>query len=80
VTRKKVKVQVHVSHLDRLTDVAEGLRKAGMTIVDQIDELGHFSGLAQETSLARLEAVPGVKSVRTMGNEGESEPADYSIS
>ena len=79
MARKKVEIQVSLSHLNRLTDVAESLRTAGLTIIDQIADLGHISGLVEETSLGRLEAVPGVKSVRPTGNEGEPERSEYSI-
>ena len=80
MARKTFSVQVHASHLDKLPDVAAGLREAGMAIEDEIPEVGHFSGVADEGSKARLEAVPGVKSVEQGGGEGEPEPDDYSIS
>jgi hypothetical protein len=80
MARKQFNVQVHASHLDKLPDVAAGLRQAGLTINDEIAEVGHFSGVAEEGAKARLEAVPGVKSVEQRGDEGEPEPADYSVS
>jgi hypothetical protein len=80
MARKKFSVQVNATHLDRLPEVAAALRDAGMTIQDEIAELGHFSGVADEASSARLAAVAGVKSVQQRGDEDEPEPADYSIS
>ena len=69
-----------MNHLDRLPQVAEALRGAGMTIQDQVSEIGQFSGLTDEKAVPALEAVPGVRSVHITGNEGEPDPTDYSIS
>lgn len=80
MSRKKVSVQVSATHLDRLNEIEAGLRAAGMTIQDQIPEIGHFTGVADEAAAARVRAVPGVSTVTMRGDEGEQEPADYSIS
>jgi hypothetical protein len=78
--RKRISVQVGATHLDRLGEVEEGLRDAGMTVVDRIPEIGRLSGVADESAADRLRTIPGVISVRTHGDEDDPEPADYSIS
>ena len=78
--RKRLSVQVSASHLGRLSEVEAGLREAGMTIRDQIPAIGHYSGVADEAAAARVRAVPGVSAVTVHGDEGDPEPADYSIS
>jgi hypothetical protein len=78
--RQRISVQVGATHLDRLSDVEADLRKAGMTVIDQIAEIGHFIGVADEGAAERLGAIPGVVSVRSLGSEDDPEPSDYSIS
>jgi|GEM_PF-2838331 hypothetical protein len=79
MTRKKVRVQADRAYLDRFDEVANGLKEAGMTVQDQIDILGHFSGVADADAIENLKAVPGVAAVDVTGDEGTPDSDDYSI-
>lgn len=78
--RKMIKVQADSAYLDRFAEVAQGLKEAGMTVQDEIEPLGHFRGVADADKIEHLKAVPGVAVVHVMGEEGDEEKDDYTIS
>jgi hypothetical protein len=80
MSRKRISVQVAAAHLERFADVEDLLRHAGMTVTDQIPQIGYVAGVADESATDRLRAVPGVSSVRVHGEEEEPDAPDYSIS
>ena len=79
MSRKRIKVQTDRSYVDRVDEVAEGLKDAGMTVVDEFPLLGHFQGLSDADKVERLRAIPGVASVTIIGDERDEEKDDYSI-
>jgi len=78
--RKQVKVQADSSYIDRVDEVAEKLKEAGMTVQDEYPLLGHFRGLADADKVESLKEVPGVAVVSVIGDEGDEEKDDFSIS
>ena len=78
MAKRTYKVQVRLSHLDKLPEVTAGLREAGLAIRDEVPELGHYVGVADETAQARLEAVPGVLSARPVDDERDPDPKVFS--
>jgi len=78
--RKKIKVQAESTYIDRIDEVVQGLKRAGMVVQDQFTLLGHFRGVADIDKIEQLKMVPGVTSVKIIGNEDEEERDDYSIS
>jgi hypothetical protein len=77
--RKLVSVQADHTYIDRVEEVAQGLREAGMAVRDQIPPLGHFRGVADADKVERLKGVPGVAVVEVTGDEGDAEQDEYSI-
>jgi len=77
--RKRVRVQADHAYIDRIAEIAQGLKQAGMTVQDEIASLGHFRGVADTDKIERLKAVPGVALVDVTGDESEEERDDYSI-
>lgn len=80
MARKKIKVQAAHTYADRFEEVAQSLKEAGMTVQEEITPLGHFQGLADAGDIERLKALPGIASVNVIGEEGEEERDEYSIS
>jgi len=80
MARMKIKVQADHTYSDRFEEVARSLKEAGMTVQDEITPLGHFRGLADANRIERLKALPGVAQVSVVGEEGEEEHDEYSIS
>jgi hypothetical protein len=78
--RKIIKVQADSAYMDRFAEVAQRLKEAGMIVQDEIAPLGHFRGVADADKIEHLKAVPGVAAVHIMGEEGDEEKDDYSIS
>ncbi len=62
VKKKPVGVVVSVAddHLGELTEVVEGLRRAGLRVDDVLDAVGMITGTVADTDLDALESVPGV--------------------
>jgi hypothetical protein len=69
-----------IHYIDHVDKVGQQLRNAGMTIQQEIQAIGHFKGIADEDKIEQLKLIPGVASVKVIGEEGEQEPDDYSIS
>lgn len=78
--RKKISVQAHYTYMNKMAAISESLQQAGMTIEDKIESIGHFKGFADENKIDDLKRIPGVSSVKVLGNEGDEEQKDYSIS
>ena len=58
-----IKVRVDDQHTRRMTEVAEGLKAAGMSINQQLDALGMIMGSYESSQLDALRQVPGVANV-----------------
>jgi len=79
MVQKKVSVQADSSYINRFDEVKKDLKDAGMTIHDEISVLGHFSGIADQETIEKLKAIPGVADVKVTGDEGSEDVDDYSI-
>jgi hypothetical protein len=62
---KPVSVVVSVAddHLDDLTGVVEGLRRAGLLVDDVLDAVGVVTGSVADDGVGALRSVPGVVQV-----------------
>jgi hypothetical protein len=78
--RKQIRVQADHTYMDRFQDVAEALKDAGMTVQEELASLGNFRGVVDKDRIEQIKAVPGVAAVEVLGDEGEPERDDYSIS
>lgn len=78
--RKRISVQADRAYTDRFQEIARALEEAGMTVQDELAALGHFRGVVDKDRVENLKAVPGVAAVEVLGDEGEQERDDYSIS
>ena len=78
--RKQIKVQADHSHMDRVEEIAEGLKEAGMIVQDEYPLIGHFRGLADADKVEQLKAIPGVAAVSIIGDEGDKHKDEFSIS
>jgi hypothetical protein len=58
-----VVVSVADDHLGELTEVVEGLRRAGLRVDSVLDAVGMITGTAADADLDALESVPGVVEV-----------------
>jgi hypothetical protein len=70
----QIKVRVDDAHLDRVGEVAERLKKAGMRVEKQLDAIGFVTGTCDACDEAELERVPGV------AKGGVSREEEYTIS
>jgi uncharacterized protein YnzC (UPF0291/DUF896 family) len=80
MARKQITVQTHHTYIERVDELARQLKEAGMIVQEEIKGLGHFRGTAEAGNIETLKKLPGVASVKVIGEEGEQEPDDYSIS
>lgn len=80
MAKKQVSVQTHYTYIERVDEVAKNLQDAGMTVQQEIKPIGHFRGTVDEAYIGHLETLPGVAAVTVIGDEGEPENNDYSIS
>lgn len=77
---QKVEVLVSVddAHLEKVHDVAEELRSAGMDVHEALPELGTISGAVELDRMAKLEGVPGVAGLER-GREVSIPPPDADV-
>ncbi|MGH9279622.1 MAG: ketohydroxyglutarate aldolase [Acidimicrobiales bacterium] len=59
----QVIVTVDDDHAQRLPEVADRLRAAGMEVAQTLDSIGTITGSVDESRLAGLMSVPGVEDV-----------------
>ena len=77
--KKQISVQAHHTFLERIDELGQKLKNAGMTVEDEIQSIGHFNGYADANNIEQLKLIPGVASVKIVDNEEESERDEYSI-
>ncbi len=68
MTRVGVNVLVAGSHMDRIMEVAAGLKAAGMEVKDVLDSVGVISGVCesgQTKDLCQIDGVANVEQTRT---------------
>lgn len=74
----EILVSVDDAHADRLAEVAEGLRHAGMRVEQTLEALGTLTGYCDPASLDDLRRVDGVVSVEA-SREVEIPPPDADV-
>jgi len=80
MSKKQISVQAHHTYINKMAAIIDSLQQAGMTIEDKIESIGHFKGFADENKIDDLKKIPGISSVKVLGNKGDEEQKDYSIS
>jgi hypothetical protein len=79
MSKKQITVQTHATYMDRIDEVAKQIKNAGMTVQDELLSIGHFAGVADAATIAQLKKIPGVASVKVIGDEGSTQPDEYTI-
>jgi hypothetical protein len=74
----EVLVSVDDAHADRLTEVAEDLRRAGMRVEQTLEGLGTLTGFCDPGNLENVRRVRGVVSVER-SREVEIPPPDADV-
>jgi hypothetical protein len=60
MSEQRVKVRVDDDHLERVPEVADRLRAAGMRVDEQLESLGYVIGAVDSSRLPEVQKVAGV--------------------
>lgn len=77
-SKTSVVVTVADSHLDRVTDLAEHMRQAGLSVDQVLGATGVVTGTASKAATARLRRLSGVQAVEAV-DEVRIAPPDSEI-
>ena len=76
MSKVRLSVSVSDSHLDRMGDVADAAKRAGMTIEQRLTDLGILTGSIDANKIAHLQHMEGISHVEEEGTV--SVPPPYS--